>query len=280
MKLFYSLVAACLVATTAARSFGLQHRLIRSPTHVSSTPVTVRIDKSPRLFVRGGAKKDPCDDTDKMILAKAMVSAAMETAGLLGVLKLGRVLSSKLQGKVPFLTRLVRGLPVIEWASIVFVVFSSPTVKSWMDGTTSVATKQVLQPNVTPGNTEWYKSLKKPWFNPPAWVFPIMWVLIAKPTQSLALSKLLSSPTAPWKQLTVYCAHLALGDAWNQIFFGCQRIHLGGYVISAFYAMLLTSSALFGDLNEQAGYLMLPTCGWVTVATALNWSIYRLNASS
>ena len=75
----------------------------------------------------------------------------------------------------------------------------------------------------------------------------------------------------------VYCGHLALGDAWNSIFFGQQQIATGAIVISIFYATLLTASCLFYQSDQTAGLLMIPTCLWVTVASALNWSIYFRN---
>ena len=34
---------------------------------------------------------------------------------------------------------------------------------------------------------------------------------------------------------------------------------------------------LFYQSDPTAGYLMIPTCLWVTVASALNWSIYFRN---
>lgn len=199
----------------------------------------------------------------------------METAGMLGVIAGAKEAASRIN--IPFLTKLINGLPVLQWASLVFVVFSSSTIKSWIDGGVSVATNQVLRPNVIPGDSEWYDSLKKPWFNPPSWLFPIMWVIVSKPTQLLAVSKILKVSPVPWPTLAVYCAHLSLGDVWNQVFFGCQRIKLGAGVISTFYGVLLSSAKLFYDVDPDAGLLLLPTCGWVTVATALNLAIYRLN---
>jgi tryptophan-rich sensory protein len=95
----------------------------------------------------------------------------------------------------------------------------------------------------------------------------------------MAVSKVLK--TVPWKDqwpvLAVYCTHLALGDAWNDVFFGYQRIGLGAIVISVFFGFLLTSAKLFWDIDPVAGKLMLPTCGWVFIASSLNLSIFAKN---
>ena len=48
-------------------------------------------------------------------------------------------------------------------------------------------------------------------------------------------------------------------------------------MITLFYAALLGSAYLFYNIDKGAGYYLLPTCGWVTVATALQYSIYFNN---
>ena len=224
--------------------------------------------------IRGGGNKQIKCDSNPMIAAKTAVSVGLETAGLLGAIKLSEVVSPKISKLLDNLF----GLPTLQWLAIVSVIFSSSTIKSLVEGSVGAATNQVLRPDVVPGDPSWYASLKKPWFNPPGWVFPIMWLLVSKPTQLIAVSKILrSSPTPYWPALTIYCAHLALGDAWNEVFFGCQRVGLGAIVISIFFGFLLTSAKLFSELDPSAGAFLLPTCGWVTVATALNLSIYFQN---
>lgn len=259
-------------ASAVSRPFGLT-------SGVESSLVAVKDANSIRIPIitrGGGATKktqQPCD-SNSIIAVKTVVSVALETAGLLGAIKLGEVASTKI--KLPDIS----GLPLFQWLSLVFVIFSSSTIKSWVSGgVLGAATNQLLKPNVVPGDGRWYASLKKPWFNPPGWVFPIMWLIVSKPTQLIAVSKVMSSKenNCCWPALAVYCAHLSLGDAWNDVFFGCQRIGLGILVICTFFGFLLTSAKLFSDINPQAGKFMLPTCGWVSIATALNIAIYILN---
>jgi len=241
-------------------------------------------------------------DSDWHLALKVVgVTAAAETAGLMALLwGAQRLVQSPWgQKRTPnFLRRTVRGLPLLQWISLAVTIFFPSAVKSLVDGGVSAASNQVLKPNVTPGDSgAWYASLAKPWFNPPGWVFPIMWLIVSKPTQMWGVSCLLkqqqqageseSSSSSSlsttsnnknlWPVLAVYCCHLALGDAWNQVFFGCQRIRLGAQVIAAFWSLLATSSVLFGGMDKRAGLLLLPTLGWVTVATALNLEILRLN---
>ena len=219
--------------------------------------------------------------SDLTIALQAGVSAAMEAAVLFAILTGAKKLSAQ---SIPLLSTKVKGIPALQWASFALVVFGSSAVKNLVDGDMmSAASNQARNVNRVPGDAKWYESLKKPWFNPPSWVFPIMWVIVSKPTQFWAVSRLFRLPatvapkTALLPALAMYCTHLALGDVWNQVFFEQQRIKAGTGVISSFYVGLLASAELFGRIDNRAGFLMLPTVGWVTVATALNWEIYRLN---
>ena len=97
-----------------------------------------------------------------------------------------------------------------------------------------------------------------------------MWLLVSKPTQLLAVAKVCSSGTSegeeapaalPWvPQLAAYCLHLALGDAWNKVFFGQQKVAAGALMITVFYGALLASAYLFAQVDATAGLLMVPTC--------------------
>jgi tryptophan-rich sensory protein len=230
---------------------------------------------------RGGGKQVVPTETNQEIVIKTAVLAALEAGGLLGVIACSNVVAPTVND---WLSKLhipssINGLSVIQWIALIFVIFSSNTMKSWVSGSISTATNQPLKPDKVPGDQAWYTNLKKPWFNPPGWVFPIMWLIVSKPTQLVAVSKIVKSDVAKkyWPVLAVYCTHLSLGDAWNEVFFGSQRIGLGVAVIYTFFGLLLTSAALFFGIDETAGKLMLPTCAWVLVATCLNLSIYIQN---
>lgn len=165
---------------------------------------------------------------------------------------------------------------VVQFLLIGTVVFGSSTYGAIIDNGLSAATKQLLSPNEIPGDADWYSNLKKPSWNPPGWVFPIMWLIISKPTQFVALWKL-KEVEGNELALLVYSIHLSLGDAWNKIFFGLQQIKAGVVTISTFWALLVTSAYLFYVMNPTAGLFLVPTCLWVTVASSLNWNIFLNN---
>lgn len=294
MKLVDSLISVVLLASASLRTVAAASSFVTAAPRralsriAAKSPVeTPKLSNALRTIhrgggARGGNRKQPAPtETNQEIAVKTTVLAALEAAGLLGVIAGSQVLAPTVNNWMDKLNlpSSINGLAVIQWIALVFVTFSSNTMKSWVQGGMSTATKQSLQPNVVPGDPEWYANLKKPWFNPPGWVFPIMWLIVSKPTQLIAASKIIKSDvsTKYWPVLAVYCTHLSLGDAWNEVFFGNQRIGLGAVVICTFFGLLLASTALFWGIDETAGKFLLPTCVWVFVATSLNLSIYYQN---
>ena len=233
------------------------------------------------LRPRGGA-------SSLTTLTHAAVGAVFEAGALLGVVKAARALppgASEVIAKLKILPGdTIKGLPAAEWFAWCVIIFGSSAVGSVVDGSLRAATNQILMPTRVAGEQGWYASLDKPRWEAPGYVFPIMWLLVSKPTQLLAVAKVCSSSVGgegeeaaalPWvPQLAAYCLHLALGDAWNKVFFGQQKVAAGALMITVFYGALLASAYLFSLVDPMAGLLMVPTCLWVTIAAALNWSIY------
>jgi benzodiazapine receptor len=295
---------AAATTTTTTSPFGVvvrphqlrnyhQHEVVT--TVASSTVTTTTTPISTTVSLRGGGG---CNDSDSALFLKVGVSAIVESVLLWTVLLSSIVLSNRFQSSIPK----IFGLPLLELVASFLVIFCSSFFGSVTDNTLSAATKQVLAPNVVPGDDpNWYNKLVKPKWTPPGYVFPIMWLIISKPTQLCAVSRILKfggtdistfgsttgssssmietivSAFRTLSPLLVYCSHLAMGDAWNKVFFGLQCPGRGLAVIGTFYGLLLTSAYIFYTLDEVAGYYMIPTCIWVTIATALNYSIYMNN---
>ena len=82
------------------------------------------------------------------------------------------------------------------------------------------------------------------------------------------------------ERVHITSSHLSLFYylAWDkQVFFGLQCTGRGLAVILAFWSILWTCVYLFYQVDETAGLFLVPTGLWVTVAAALNWSIYFQN---
>ena len=225
------------------RPRGLQQAVLKSRGGASSSVATPGLkadQKQAVLRPRGGA-------SSLTTLTHAALGAVFEAGALLGVVKAARALppgASEVIARLKILpSDTVKGLPAAEWFAWCVIIFGSSAVGSVVDGSLRAATNQILMPTRVAGEQGWYASLDKPRWEPPGYVFPIMWLLVSKPTQLLAVAKVCSSGTSegeeaaalPWvPQLAAYCLHLALGDAWNKVFFGQQKVrHAACYFASS-----------------------------------------------
>ncbi|KAJ9508725.1 hypothetical protein QJQ45_028019, partial [Haematococcus lacustris] len=134
-----------------------------------------------------------------------------------------------------------------------------------------------------------YKSLKKPTWTPPNYVFPLVWIPL-KAMQSLALMLAWRGGTMTGSSakhpalavaLTTFGAHLFLGNWWNVVgggvFFGRRKLEPSLPWMYAFWGSVAASAVAFHPLDPRAATLMLPTLVWVTIAAKLNYDIVQLN---
>jgi tryptophan-rich sensory protein len=125
----------------------------------------------------------------------------------------------------------------------------------------------------TPG--AWYRSLQKPWFTPPNWVFPVVWtsiyLLISFAGARLAVIEGNAYAMAFW------AAQAALSTLWTPLFFGLRRIKGALLAMGPLWLSVLGCTWSAFSLDFLAGLAFVPYLIWVTVAAALNIEILRLN---
>ena len=123
---------------------------------------------------------------------------------------------------------------------------------------------------------DWYKGLDKPKWTPPDWVFPIAWTIFYF---ALAFSgaRVASLPenefaTAFWS------LHIALNTLWTPAFFGSRNLKAGMVIIVLMW--LATAGMIYNCfiVDQFAGIILIPYILWVTVASALNFSLLRRNS--
>jgi benzodiazapine receptor len=124
----------------------------------------------------------------------------------------------------------------------------------------------------------WYEKLEKPRWRPPNWLFAPVWSLLYL---AVALAGWLV-----WRQtgiaggalpLSLYAIQLLLNAAWTPIFFGLHRIGAALIEIIALVVAIVLTMFAFWQVDVRAALLLLPYLAWVIFASALTFSIWRLN---
>ena len=129
------------------------------------------------------------------------------------------------------------------------------------------------------GVKEWYPTLVKPAFNPPAWIFGPVWT---------ALYILMGIATfLVWQKgwdsrqvrvaLVAFSLQLILNGLWSLLFFGLRSPGLAFAEIIILWAAILLTLIWYWRVTTAAGLLLLPYAAWVTFAAVLNGSIWILN---
>ncbi len=123
----------------------------------------------------------------------------------------------------------------------------------------------------------WYASLAKPEWNPPSWIFGPVWSALYL---MMAIAAWLIWKRDGWRQpMRLYFIQLILNAAWSPIFFGAQKPSWALVDIVALWIAVLLTLWSFFRISKTAGWLLVPYLAWVSFATLLNFTLWRLNPS-
>lgn len=126
---------------------------------------------------------------------------------------------------------------------------------------------------------EWYAVLKKPAWNPPAWLFGPVWtVLYIMMAVAAWLVWRRGGWTAQRGPLRLYLGQLALNAAWSPLFFGLKMPGLAFAEILLLLAAIVVTALAFRRVSPAAAWLFVPYIAWVAFASFLNFTLWRLNA--
>lgn len=124
----------------------------------------------------------------------------------------------------------------------------------------------------------WYAELNKPSWNPPSWVFGPAWTLLYF---LMATAAWLVWREGGWKTqrlaLGLFLGQWVLNALWTPLFFGMHLMGLAFAEIVLLWIMIALTLGAFWKVKPAAGVLMLPYLAWVTFASTLNFTIWRMN---
>jgi tryptophan-rich sensory protein len=123
-----------------------------------------------------------------------------------------------------------------------------------------------------------YATLRKPTWAPPSWAFGPAW--------SVLYTLMAIAAWTIWRDygfdrsggaLTLYFVQLTANAIWSWLFF-VKRTGVWAFVDAVIlWSTILATLVAFWQLHPSAGILFLPYLAWVSLATALTWSVWRRN---
>ena len=124
----------------------------------------------------------------------------------------------------------------------------------------------------------WYVELTKPEWNPPNWIFPVVWTTLYI---LMGFASWLVWRRAGFAAVRftfgLYFVHLGLNLLWSILFFGLQNPPAALIEIFILLGSIVLTAVLFARISRLAGLLFVPYIAWVSFAAFLNWTIVALN---
>jgi benzodiazapine receptor len=133
----------------------------------------------------------------------------------------------------------------------------------------AAATGALFQPG------DWYRDLQKPRWTPPDWLFPVAWTVLYL-SISIAAARVAALP-GTGQALAFWSVQIALNTLWTPVFFGLRRMGAGLVVLGLLWLAVAATMVAFFQHDLIAGLLFVPYLIWVSVAGALNRSVWVLN---
>lgn len=137
-----------------------------------------------------------------------------------------------------------------------------------------VALAAVTGAKYMPGS--WYEALNKPWWTPPNWLFGPAWSVLY-----------IMIAIAGWRiwqaegfglALAVWGVNIGFNATWSYLMFGLHRIDLALYDAIGMLVTILAFIFLAAGVDKVAALLFVPYLVWVCYATALNYTVLKLNS--
>lgn len=124
----------------------------------------------------------------------------------------------------------------------------------------------------------WYKSIRKPSFNPPGWIFGPVWTLLFT-LMGIALYLVWNSPDSKIRTiaLILFGVQFIFNVLWSYLFFGLNNPLYSLIEIFVLLIFIIATGTYFYFTSKLAGYLFIPYFLWVSFASFLNYSIWNLN---
>jgi tryptophan-rich sensory protein len=123
-----------------------------------------------------------------------------------------------------------------------------------------------------------YSTLSRPAWAPPGWLFAPVWsTLYALMGVSAWLVWRARGFTGARTALVLFIAQLAANALWSWLFFVWHQGSLAFIEAVLLWCLIAATILSFWRISTIASALLMPYLAWVTFASALTFSVWRLN---
>ncbi len=129
----------------------------------------------------------------------------------------------------------------------------------------------------------WYRTLTRPFFAPPDWVFGPVWtvlyLMMAVAVWLVATADATTPVAIAARNLgvVIFLVQLALNFAWSWIFFKQHWLGVALIEVIVLWAAIGATIFIFKESSKIAAALLIPYLLWVSFASALNAGFWYLN---
>jgi translocator protein len=123
-----------------------------------------------------------------------------------------------------------------------------------------------------------YAELTRPSWAPPAWLFGPVWtVLYAMMAVSAWWVWRAHGLGGARNAFVLFVAQLAANALWSWLFFGWRLGAFAFAEVLLLWLLIVATIVAFGRRSRFAAALLVPYLAWVTFASALTFTVWRLN---
>ena len=124
-----------------------------------------------------------------------------------------------------------------------------------------------------------YDTLEKPPLSPPAWIFPVVWIILYA---LMGISAFLvyrsdGEPVRVKSALRVYWLQLVVNFSWSIVFFRFQAFWTAFVVLIILLILVITMLVKFAKIRPSAALINVPYLLWLLFAGYLNVTTALLN---
>jgi len=125
----------------------------------------------------------------------------------------------------------------------------------------------------------YYSELIKPGFFPPAYIFPIVWIIlyVLMGISAYLISKKGLNTLKVRDAMFYYWLQLGLNFIWSILFFGLGLRFTALVVMGIMTLVVLIMIIKFVKVDKKAAYINLPYLAWLFYAFFLNYVIWSIN---